>query len=395
MEQGNNAKNTMLLVVVALASLIVGYMIGSQGASKDEAGAPTQSWLPLRKETGTIKLGFVAPLTGDAATLGENMRVAAQIAVDEINSKGGVKGRKIEVIYEDGKCNAKDATSAGTKLLSVDKVIAIVGGTCSGETLAIAPLAEKAKTPLVSSSSTSPKVTDAGDYVFRFVASDSYQGVYAADYLTKTKGIKKIAILSCLNDWCVGLHEVFKKQAEANGATIVADESFKTDTRDLRTQLTKVKAAQPEAIYFPSMTEGALVGFKQMKELGLKAFVLGGDGWDDPKIPNEGGASVEGGQYTIAANRNLPASFLDEMKKRNADKDLNTYSPRVYDIFNVLAGIMGTVGTNGEKIKDELYKVKGYQGIADEYSLDSNGDVEKANFIVKEFKEGKAVEVKQ
>ena len=192
----------------------------------------------------------------------------------------------------------------------------------------------------------------------------------------------------------MGLKDVFKKQAEANGATIVADESFKPDTRDLRSQLTKIKAAKPEAIYFPTMTDSALVGFKQMKELGIKTLVLGGDAWDDPKIPTDGGASVEGGQYTIAANRNLPASFLAEMKKRNADKNLNTYSPRAYDIFNVLMGIMAKVGTDGTKIKNELYNVKSYQGIADEYTLDKNGDVESAKFIVKEFKGGKAVEMK-
>lgn len=394
MDQGNNAKNTIMLVVVALASLLIGYLIGTQGSPKDEAGQPTQSWLPLRKETSAIKLGFVAPLTGDAATLGENTKAAVQLAADELNAKGGIKGRKVEVIFEDGKCNAKDATNAGTKLLTIDKVTAIIGGLCSGETLAMAPLAEKAKIPLVSSSSTNPKITDAGDYIFRFIASDSFQGVYGADYLTKTKGLKNIAILSCLNDWCVGLREVFKKQAESNGATIVADESFKPDARDLRSQLTKIKAAKPDAIYFPSMTEGALVGFKQMKELGIKTLVLGGDGWDDPKIPTDGGASVEGGQYTIAANRDLSQSFLDGMKKRNADKDLNTYSPRAYDIFNVLAGIIGKVGTDGTKIKDELYNVKNYQGIADEYTLDKNGDVETAKFIVKEFKGGKAVEMK-
>ncbi len=394
MDQGNNAKQTIMLVVVALVSLLIGYMVGNQGAPKDEAGTPTQSWLPLRKETGAIKLGFVAPLTGDAAGLGENMKVAMQIAIDEINAKDGIKGRKLEVVYEDGKCNAKDAVSAGTKLIEIDKVAAIVGGLCSGETLAMAPLAEKAKVPLISSSSTNPKITDAGDYIFRFIPSDLFQGVYAADYLTKTKGLKKIALLSCLSDWCVGLRDVFKKQAEANGATIVAEESFKPDARDLRSQLTKIKATKPDALYFPSMTEGALVGFKQMKELGVKTLVLGGDGWDDVKIPNEGGGSVEGGQYTITANRSLPDSFTSEMKKRNADKDLNTYSPRVYDIVNVLAGIMGKVGTDGTKIKNELYNIKNYQGIADEYSLDKNGDVETAKFIIKEFKGGKAVEMK-
>lgn len=384
------------LLVAAVVILLAAWALSKNNPTPkqaEETSTPTPT-VEENKLKGTVKLGFVGPLTGDAATLGENVKIAVQLATDEMNAKGGVNGKKVEVIYEDGKCNAKDATSAGTKLINIDKVTAIIGGLCSGETLAIAPLVEKAKIPLISHASTNPKITDAGDYVFRFIASDSFQGVYAADYLVKTKGLKKIALLSCLNDWCVGLKDVFKMQAINNGATIVAEESFKTDTHDLRSQLTKIKAAKPEVIYFPSMTEGALVGLKQMKELGIKTLVLGGDGWDDPKIPNEGGTFVEGGQYTIAANRSLPEIFLNEMKKRDADKNLNTYSPRAYDIFNVLTSIISKVGTDGTKIKNELYNVQNYQGIADEYSLDKNGDVKTAKFIVKEFKGGKAVEVK-
>lgn len=391
MEQGNNAKSSIMLVVVAIVCLAIGYALGSQSATKDEGGQ--QSWFPLRKEAGAIKLGFVGVLTGDGATLGENIRAAVQLATDELNVKGGINGRKIEVIYEDGKCNAKDAATAGTKLINVDKVKAIIGGLCSGETLALAPLAEAAKVPLISSSSTNPSIKEAGDYVFRFIGSDSFQGVFAADYLTKTKNYKKIAVLSCLNDWCVGLSEVFKKQAESNGATIVADESFNPDARDLRSQLTKIRGAKPDAVYFVSMPEGAIVGLKQIKELGIKVPVLGGDAWDDPKIPAETGSAAEGVEYTIAANQKLPASFLDGMKARNADKDLNTYSPRAYDIFQVLTGIIGKVGTDGEKIKNAFYDVQDYKGIADTYSMDENGEVKKAIYIVKEFKKGKAVEV--
>ena len=341
-----------------------------------------------------VKLGFIAPLSGDTAGLGENIRLAGEIARDEINQAGGIKGRQLEVIFEDGQCDPKAATSAGTKLLQIDKVTAIVGGFCSSETLAVAPLANAAKIPLVSSSSTNPKITQAGDYVFRFVPSDSFQGKFAAEYLTGVLNKKKVGILYCLTDWCVGLKDVFKARLAELGGEVAAEEGYQQEARDLRSQITKIKAAKAEIVYFLGYTEGTIVGLKQMKELGVNLPIFGGDTWDDPKIITGVGEAAEGAMYSITANRALPQSFVDEMNKRSGGKESNTYSPRVYDIFKALAQIMDKVGVDSEKIKNELYQVKDYQGIADTYTLDANGDVSVANYIVKAFMGGKVVEIK-
>lgn len=345
--------------------------------------------------TGPIKLGFVGPLTGDAAGLGENLKIAVELARDEINAAGGINGRQVEVIFEDGQCDAKAAANAGSKLVNVDKVFAIIGGLCSSETLAIAPIADPAKVPLISPASTNPTITQAGDFVFRFVPSDSLQGKFAAEHIANTLGKKKVGILYCLSDWCVGINNVFKSRLSEVGGEVVAEEGYQQDSRDLRTQLTKIKAANPEVVYFVGYTEASIIGLKQAKELGLKAKIFGADAWDDPKIPQEAGLAAEGAIYSITANRELPQAFVDEMATRAAGgSELNTYSPRAYDITKVLAAIIGRVGTDAEKVRDELYSLKDYQGIADVYTLDLNGDVTVANFTIKKFEGGKAVEVK-
>ncbi len=337
----------------------------------------------------TIKIGVVAPLTGDAANMGENKRIALEIARDEINASGGINGSIIELIVEDGKCDGKEATNAANKLLNIDKVKAIIGGMCSAETLAIAPLAEAAKIPLISSASTNPKVTDAGDYVFRFIASDSFQGKFAAEHVFSTLNKKNVAIIYCLSDWCVGIKDVFKTRFAELGGKIAIEEGYAQEAGDLRTQITKVKASNPELIYFLGYTQGSIIGLKQMKELGVKVPVFGGDAWDDPKIAEDSGASGEGATYSIAANQSLPETFVSEMNKRTGTSEVLTYSPRAYDILKSLASAMMRVGTDGEKIKNELYIIKDYQGIADKYSIDSNGDVIGAKYDIKKFSKGK------
>lgn len=342
----------------------------------------------------TIKLGFIGPLSGDAAALGENMKVAVEIARDEVNAAGGVNGRKIEVIFEDGKCDGKDAVNAGNKLLNVDGVTAIIGGVCSAETLAVAPLAEKAETPLISAASTNPKITDAGKYVFRFVPSDSFQGSYTAEHFVNGLKKKRIAIMYCKSDYCTGIKDAFKTHLKELGGTVSAEEGFEKDARDLRAQITKVKTSNPDIVYFVSYTEGTIVGLKQMKELGVTTKVFGADAWDDPKIGQELKKIADSAQYSLPANQNLPAQFVDEMKKRTQGKELVVYAPRAYDAIKSLAMIMEKAGDDKEKITAALANLKDSKGIADTYTMDANGDIGGAKYIIKEFKDGKAEEVK-
>ncbi|MEK7180820.1 MAG: ABC transporter substrate-binding protein [Patescibacteria group bacterium] len=363
--------------------LIVIVVVIAIGVSLSKKGGDTG--------TGPIKIGFVGPLTGDAAGIGENLRAAVEVARDEINTAGGVKGRQIEVIFEDGQCDPKAAVNAGNKLVSVDKVVAIVGGLCSSETLAITPIAEQAKIPLVSPASTNPKITEAGDYIFRFVPSDLFQGKFAAEYLLKTMKKDKVGILYCLSDWCTGIESVFKQNFVDGGGKIVAEEGYQQDSRDLRSQITKVKAANPDIVYFLGYSDASIVGLKQLQELGVKVPIFGGDAWDDVKIAEGAGKAANDAMFSVTAAKEYAQSFVDAMKAKNADKELNTYSGRGYDILKVFADIMGRVGVDSTKIKVELYKVKDYQGIADTYTLDEKGDLSSANYSIKKFQNGKII----
>lgn len=383
---------TTKIIIGAIVVILVVWGIYAVVGKPASTGTGTPSGEPT-STTGPIKIGVMQPLTGDIATIGQAVRYAIEIARDEINTAGGVNGRPIELVEEDSKCDPKSAASAASKLIEIDKVVAIIGAGCSSETLAAAPIAESAKIPMISPVSTNPKLTTAGDYIFRFVPSDAFQGKFAAEYAVQKLDKKKIAILSCLSDWCVGIKDVFKARAVELGATIVADEQNKQDDRDLRTQITKIKAAQPDLVYVPQYTDALIVFYKQAKELGMKTMTLTGDVGSDPKIPAEAGAAAEGGYYTEPKTLDMPASFVAEVKKRMGGEDVSTYAPRGYDIMKALAGIMQKVGTDRAAIKDALYQVKGYQGIGDNYTMDQNGDMATALYSVKKYQGGKSVVV--
>ncbi|MBI5220249.1 MAG: ABC transporter substrate-binding protein [Candidatus Liptonbacteria bacterium] len=377
-------------IVIVLALVGVVFWVSGKPAVAPAPGGPAGS---QSVATGPIKIGVIQPLSGDIAAIGEAVRYAIEIARDEVNATGGINGHPIELVEEDSKCDPKTAASAASKLVNINKVIAIVGAGCSSETLAAAPIVEAARIPMISPVSTNPKVTQAGDYVFRFAPSDAFQGKFAAEYAVQKMGKKNIAILSCLSDWCVGIKDVFRARATELGATIVADEQNKQDDRDLRTQITKIKVSKPDLVYVPQYTEALIVFLKQAKELGLNVTFLTGDVGTDPKIPAEAGTTAEGTYYTEPKTFDMPASFVAEMKKRMGGQDISTYAPRGYDALKALAGIMQKVGADPTAIKDALYQIKDYHGIADNYTIDQNGDMATALYTVRKYQGGKGVVV--
>src|SRR3989344_5259538 len=163
------------------------------------------------KETGPIKVGVIAPLTGDAAAYGEPLTNIVKMAVEEVNNAGGVDGRTIELVIEDGKCNGKDGGSATQKLVNVDGVKVILGGFCSSESLAAIPIAEAAKVLVLSAGSSSPDLTGASPYFFRNYPSDSAQGKVLAQIAYNDKGWKKVAFLQEQTDYAVGIYKAFEE----------------------------------------------------------------------------------------------------------------------------------------------------------------------------------------
>ncbi|MDO8626485.1 MAG: ABC transporter substrate-binding protein [Candidatus Magasanikbacteria bacterium] len=370
----------------AMAAGLALFGAGCSFTPPGEKSVTEGSYVPKTADTSPIKIGWVGPLTGDAASVGKDALTAAQLAVEEVNAAGGINGRMLELVAEDGKCNPKDAATAGNKLINVDKVPAIVGTACSGEMMAIAPTAEQNKTIMVGYCASAPTVSAAGDYIFRTYPSDVLQSKFVAEYVYNTLGKKKVATLAVLGDWGTGLKNGFEQRFKELGGEVVSSQDYVQESRDLRTQLTKAKDSQPEILFFVGYTEASIAGLKQAKELGLNVSIIGGDAWDDTKI--HANSFAEGIMYSVGAAPQYDLAWVEKLKQKGATT--NVCVPRSYDNVKLLAEIMKRTGTDTAKIKDELYKVQGYQGIGGIVNMDSNGDNTSAQFQIKVVKNGKA-----
>ena len=342
-------------------------------------------------ETGPIKIGVIAPLSNEAVTIGEAVAAAVTISADEINAEGGINGRQIELIIEDGQCSGKPASDAANKLINADNVVAIIGGTCSAETSAFVDQSENAQIPTVSYCSSAPALTDAGDYFFRTYPSDSFEGVYAAQIMKNDLGVNKVAVLYTNDDWGVGIQETFINEFESLGGEVVNVESFPKSGRDFRTQLAKIKANNPDGIYFPGFTEASIPAVNQIQEIGFDDdfVVFGANAWADPKIWEEVGEAGEGAMYITSRT---PESSEFDAKLVAAGATPTLCAPQAYDTVKIVAETIRKVGTKGEDIKNELYKTN-YQGgvSSDQITFDENGDLLGAEYEVYVVQSGKAV----
>ncbi len=343
--------------------------------------------------SNVIKVGFLGPMTGEIANMGENAQAAVSIAVDEINKSGGVLGKKLEMVYEDDMCTGAGAANAVSKLINTDKVVAVVGGVCSGASLGAAPISEASKTTQIAYCSTSPLLTNSGDYIFRDVPSDLFQGKYAAEYLMK-EGKTKVSVLTAKNDWGDGLNKSFTDAFTKLGGKILSSDTFDPNTKDLKTQMTEIKSKNPDAVYFISYTDQSIAGLKQAHDLGIKAQFFGADAWDDTKVWSELGKIGDGAMYTVVGT-NSNDQFKQAMKEKLGKDDLIYCSNYAYDATKIVAEAINRAGsTDKTAIKDAMYKTDYKGGVsAKEIKFDENGDPASANYVVKIVKDGKPVEL--
>ena len=381
----SQSRKWIIGVIVVVAIVAIGYLVPK---------APSE---PVSTEP--IKIGFIGPLSGDAAIYGESMRDAVRLAVEEINNAGGIKGRPLIVIYEDGKCSGKHAASAAQKLINIDKVKIIIGGICSSETLGAAPIAEAAKVILFSPGSGSPDITNAGDYIFRNFPSDASAGRKMAE-LAIDRNLKNIALLVETTDYAQALKRVFTNRFSELGGKIVADESFTSEATDMRTQITKIKAQNPDAIYFvPQTPARAIIAIRQFKELGLNVQILSNEMINSEAALKELGVLVEGVFFAEPAfdeTRPLSKAYLDKHKAKYGTLGEGlppVYLATTYDAVYILKEMIEKYGEDTSKIKSGLYGIKNRQGAAGSLTIDQNGDPV-FEYVVKVIKGGKAVEVK-
>lgn len=356
---------------------------------------------PPTVDADTILLGEVGSLTGSEATFGLSTKNGVQLALDEVNAAGGIsvdgKMKKVAVRVYDDQGKSEEAANAVSRLINQDKVVVILGEVASSNSLAMAPIAQAAQVPMVTPSSTNPKVTAVGDYIFRVCFIDPFQGTVMSKFTLETLKVKNVAILKDnKSDYSLGLSQYFVDHFSNNGGTIVAEEAYSKGDTDFRGQLTTIKGKKPGAIYVPGYYTDVGVVARQAKELGLAVPLLGGDGWESEKLFELGGAAIDGSYFSNHYSTDDPTprvqNFIQSYAAKYGAKP-DSLGALGYDAAMVAVEAIRRAGTtNGPKIRDELAKTKGHPGIAGTISLDEKRNAVKPAVILM-VKDGKTAYV--
>jgi branched-chain amino acid transport system substrate-binding protein len=339
-------------------------------------------WWGIAKNSGsanTIKIGWIGPLTGDLAAYGEGGQNVTQLAVSEINAAGGINGKQMQVIYEDGACDGTTGANAMQKLANVDGVQVVLGGFCSGESLAAVPIATQSKVALFSASATSPKLTGSSPYFFRDYPSDNSQGKVLADAAYNTKHWKTVALLQEQTDYAAGINGAFTQEFQNLGGKAIS-EQYLTDTSDFRSVLIKLKSQHPDALFIDANgTADAPRIFQQMQALGWKLPLLVNDSVaDDTKFVSTNASALEGtltAQFAPDQNNPTFQHLLAAYKtKYGTDLPYQNYGQTEYDAVYLLAAGIKQVGNNGTALAQWSRTIKDWQGASGMITIDANGD---------------------
>jgi branched-chain amino acid transport system substrate-binding protein len=370
--------------------------LAAAGCQKKQEPAPAaggqQAAAPAAPAAAdTILIGHVASLTGEQATFGESTDNGIKLAIAEANAKGGIKGKKVALKTYDDQGKPEEAAIAATRLIAQDKVVVLLGEVASSRSLAMAPIADTNKVPMISPTSTNPRVTKDGDktrpYVFRVCFIDPFQGTVMAKFASENLKLKKVAILRDVgNDYSVGLADYFSAKFKELGGQIVSDQSFKAGDQDFKAQLTAIKNKKPELIYVPAYyTDVALIG-RQARELGIKVPLAGGDGWDSTKL------------YEIAQGALDGSFFSNHYTHENPDPVIQNFVKKYKETYGAVPDALAALGYDaalvamdamnrateltGAGIRDAIEKTKDFQGVAGRITLDGDHNAVKSAVVI-------------
>lgn len=336
-----------------------------------------------------IKVGVVQPLTGGIGTYGQENYNAMKMALEKINQKG-VKGKKIELIVEDDKSDQIEATNAMRKLINVDKVITIIGEVTSSNSLAMAPIAQEAKIPMVSSAATNEKVTQVGNFISRTCFTDDFQGVVMARFaFNNLKKKNAIIIIDNSSDYSKGLAKAFSDEWKRLGGKYASTEEFSYVQKDIdfQTMLRKVKRANPEVIFLPGYYEEVGLILKQGRKMGINVPFLGGDGWDSPKLFEIAGAEGSKGNYIsshFAPDDSDPAvqNFVREYENRYKVRP-GAMAALGYDVIGVVADAMSRAKSfSPSDINAAILATKGFKGVTGAITIDEKRNSKKSAVVL-------------
>lgn len=348
----------------------------------------------------TLKVGFNIPLTGDIPKVGESSKYSAEIFKDEINAAGGVKvgnkAYKLEFIYEDNESKAESATATALKLITQDQVVAMIGPQSSKQAIPAGEVANANKTPMISPWSTNPKTTEDRPYVFRACFLDPFQGPVAAKFVTDEFGAKKAAVLyDIASDYPKGLAEYFKDAFEKihGPGSVVAFETFTTKDKDFSAQLTKIVNSGADVLFTPQYYDEVPLIVKQAQELGWKRPIMGSDSWGSAELMKLCGTACNGyyfsTHYAAAGAKGATKEFIDKFNAKYGYVP-DDVAALTWDAMGLLVkavqntgGLSGDLEKDRDAIKDQLTKIKDFEGITGKMTFTPGGNPIKCAVVVK------------
>jgi branched-chain amino acid transport system substrate-binding protein len=346
-------------------------------------GTGTGLWLgSLAWAADKVRIGLFAPLTGDWAEQGFHLKSAATLAVEEINHKGGVNGKPVELVIADTRGDNRECVLIAEKYVADPAIVAVVGEMSSSCSMAAAPIFERANVTQISPTASAPKFTEMGKNMFRANTMQSQEGPANAQWAVKDLGAKKIATIYINNDFGVAGNKYFVEEAQRLGAQVVAQEGFTPGERDFTAILTRIKGLGPDTLYISAYHPDGAAILTQAKRMRFEPRVLATAGLESPDLIKLGGSAVEGvmisSQFFPDASRPANWAFSQEFRKRFG-KDPTMFSGLTYDATNILVAAIRQVGTEDRaKVREALEGLHGFSGVTGTISYEKSHNPEKS-----------------
>lgn len=353
----------------------------------------------MKKKADTIKVGANLEMTGGSASYGISSKNAIELAFKEINEKGGINGKQLELVVADNKSEAAEATNAMQKLVSQDNVVAVIGPNLSSSVIAASAINNSAKVLDIAPMATNPYVTvdqasgKTKDFNYRTCFIDPFQGTVMAKFATAELGVGNAAILiDNSSDYAKGLAQFFKENFVKEGGAVTAEESYLQKDTDFKATLTKIKATNPDFLYVPGYYQEVGLIVKQARELGMNMPVAGGDGWDSAKMPEIAGAAALNNTYFSSLyspedSSDINKNFVAAYEKAYGQKP-DVFAALSYDSALLVAEAIKNAGsTEPAKISEAMAKINGFSGVSGSVTFDDKHNPVKSAVIL-EYKDG-------
>ncbi len=345
---------------------------------------PVQAAQPLR-------IAAIFSETGIAASHNAPLVTMTKLAVTEINARGGLLGRRLELVIIDNQSTPIGATMAAKKAVELG-VVAVIGAHWSSHSLAMAPILQKAGIPMISPGSTNPEVTLTGNFIFRACFLDSFQGMAMARFARDELKAESAVVLRNIDEaYSIMLADFFLDAFRKQGGTVLADLEYRGNAIDFQSAISRIKELAPDIVYLPGYTRDSGLMIKQARSMGISAIFLGGDAWDE--IEQFAGASIDGSYQSAPWHPEVPyqpSRELQRLYRRHFSAPItNLSAPLAYDAVNLLAEAIRRAGSaDPARVRNALARLENFQGATGTFTFDDNGDPRNKKVIIIRFEDG-------